>query len=172
MHCIRCFGPYLFASCVVGPVEKITITIATLHHAAVFVANALHHNGFTVFVALDIERATGPHCHSPFVDSAFEAKGYRGANHVPGGKPMHALVAHQVAPWKAKFIQARALVAASACAFERQCGFVPVCDVGDRAYAGGVECMCLGYVQACAVELGLPSTGGHYRQAGGFQGGQ
>ena len=66
-RCLRRFGPCLLTTCVVGSVEKIAITIAALHDAAVFVADALHHDGFTVLVALDIERATGPDSDTPDV---------------------------------------------------------------------------------------------------------
>ena len=71
MHSIRCFGPCLFTTCVVGPVEKIAITIAALNDAAVFVADALHHDGFTVLVALDIERAASPDSDTSDVYSGF-----------------------------------------------------------------------------------------------------
>ena len=57
-------------SCAVGPVEEVVIAISALHHAAMFVADALYHDSLSILVASDVERTDGPHCHPTDVDAS------------------------------------------------------------------------------------------------------
>ena len=51
--------------------EEVAIAIKALDDAAMFMADALHHDGFAVLVALDIERAAGTDGHLSGVGSRF-----------------------------------------------------------------------------------------------------
>ena len=82
------------------------------------VADALDHDGFAVLVALNIERAAGANRYASSVRASFDARGHLSPHHVTSAKTVDTLVSHQVAPWKAKFVQPCALVTASACGFE------------------------------------------------------
>lgn len=90
MRSIRCLGPNLLTSCVIGPFKKIAIPIAALNDAAVLVADALHHHGLAALVGLNIKGTTGPHRDPACVNAGPDAVGHFGTHHVTRAEPMHA----------------------------------------------------------------------------------
>ena len=82
-------GPCLFTFCVVSPVKEIAIAISALDDAAMFMADALHHDGLAVLVGLDIERAAGPDGHPSGVGSRFHARWHLSAHQVAGAKTVY-----------------------------------------------------------------------------------
>ena len=86
MRSIRCLGPCLLASCVIGPVEKIAIAVVSLNDAAVFVANALHH----ALRSGDVEASCLADGHPAHVNAGLFPPGYDRPDQVAGLKAMDA----------------------------------------------------------------------------------
>lgn len=74
---IRGCGPCLFTTSMVGPVEKIAITTAMLHNAAMLVANALHRHRLSIMLG---PKGTTAHtmcglcCHFAMPSPVFQAQ--------------------------------------------------------------------------------------------------
>ena len=158
----------LFAFCVVDPVEKVAIPVALLNDTAVLVTDTLHHAGRRG----DVEAARFANGHAPHVRSGFFAFGHDGFNQIARLKAVHGFFAHQVAPWKAEGVQARALVTAPAHGFDGQgmfLGPLPVRDGIHLAHANRIQCMCFWHAKCGAIEFGAATRSQLQSQTGGFQ---
>ena len=102
---------------------------------------------------LDVEAAGGAHRDTADLFADLLAAGDRSAHEIAGAKPLDRFRAHQIAARKAVLREPRALIAATAGAFNLKRRARPSMDRIDLTDAGGIERMRFRNTEARAVEL-------------------
>ena len=115
---------------------------------------------------LNVEAAGGAHRHAADVFAELLAGGDRRAHEIAGSKPLDRFCAHQIAARKAVLREPRALIAATASAFDLKRRARPGVDRIDLADTGSIERMRFRNSEARAVELREAAAAGLDRQVG------
>lgn len=145
--------------------DGVTISIAPLDQPAVPVRDALHHAA----AGLDVEAARGSHGHTSEMDAGLLAGGHGRHHHVAGTEAPDRLLARQITADAAASVQARALIAATARALDRERRPAPAGDRINSPDAGGIQRMGLRNTKNVPVPFRAPARSGFNRQSGGLQ---
>ncbi|CAM4326985.1 hypothetical protein VRRI112168_20580 [Vreelandella rituensis] len=98
------------------------------------------------------------------------AAGHHRPDPIAGLKALHLLLPHQIAPWEAVLVEARALITAAPHGLDDLGGCPPAFQGVELADTGGIQGMGLGNAQPLTAVLGATTTAHGDRQASGFHG--